>query len=257
MSTQIKLADLGDRLEQAFTADLLTSPRHVVAAPRATRPRWLRTRKARWIAALISACIAAPGVAYAAGAFTSPQTVARSLTRGAVIFGSHSTCTVIHRNVEYQCTLAQAPPPDPVGHLSAAQWRKLLGRAPGVNKLPTKRARLMTSPGHWKYIQVPKSTTRLGQLTNAYRDKVLAEFGFTTAQIKAHDQAVAAGAAGINAGHFDGVVEPIVNASHHVDGGCRAINPPGTRWDCYLGKAAVAHKVVGDLGAYSPGPGVG
>jgi hypothetical protein len=54
-------------------------------------------------------------------------------------------------------------------------------------------------------------------------------------------------------------VEPTVDATKHVDGGCRALNAPGTIWECYIGEAAVKQSIVsqGFLGADAPAPGVG
>ena len=62
---------------------------------------------------------------------------------------------------------------------------------------------------------------------------VLASFGFTPRQIKANNVALDAGAADIGAGHFKGTVEPTVDATHHVDGGCRALSSKRSRrTDC-------------------------
>jgi hypothetical protein len=53
--------------------------------------------------------------------------------------------------------------------------------------------------------------------------------------------------------------EPTVDASKHVNGGCRGLNADGTEWECYIGQAAVDQKLIGRgfLGAYAPSPGVG
>ena len=58
---------------------------------------------------------------------------------------------------------------------------------------------------------------------------------------------------------WNGTVEPTVDASKHVNGGCRALTSDGREWECYLGQAAVDQKIIdaGFLGAYAPGPGVG
>jgi hypothetical protein len=62
--------------------------------------------------------------------------------------------------------------------------------------------------------------------------------------------AVAAGA-----DHWRGYVVDTVDATDHVNGGCRAGNVAGTRWHCYLGEAAVHHNLIaqGSLGDYRPG----
>ncbi len=56
-----------------------------------------------------------------------------------------------------------------------------------------------------------------------------------------------------------GTVEPTVDATKHVNGGCRAQNASGTGWECYIGQAAVQHGIIGQsfLGQYAPAPGVG
>jgi hypothetical protein len=60
-------------------------------------------------------------------------------------------------------------------------------------------------------------------------------------------------------GQFKGTVEPIVDASRRVNGGCRAQSADGREWQCYIGEAAVQQRIVsrGLLGERSPGPGVG
>jgi hypothetical protein len=56
-----------------------------------------------------------------------------------------------------------------------------------------------------------------------------------------------------------GVVEPTVDATKHVNGGCRSLDSDGRTWQCYIGQAAVDQKIVsaGFLGEYAPTPGVG
>jgi hypothetical protein len=59
--------------------------------------------------------------------------------------------------------------------------------------------------------------------------------------------------------NWTNTVEPTVDASKHVNGGCRGLNSAGTEWECYLGRAAVDQKLIGAgfLGADAPSPGVG
>jgi hypothetical protein len=223
------------------------------AAPEASskRPQFA-TRRARWLAAAAATIIAVPGLAYAAGAFTSAQTVAKTLPGSERIFGSKPKCTVVQPNVEYRCTLAKAPAPDPVTHLTPRQWSKLLDvKIPGPSKVLWNRPRATYPHGYTILKPWQLRAWRLGQ------DKVLVSFGFTPAQIQAHNEAIAADAAGIGAGQFKGTLEPTIDATHHINGGCRATNADGTQWDCYLGQAAVKHKIVSGIGAYAPGPGVG
>jgi hypothetical protein len=56
-----------------------------------------------------------------------------------------------------------------------------------------------------------------------------------------------------------GTVEPTVDATKHVNGGCRSLRSDGTEWECYIGHAAVEQRIIaaGFLGQYAPSPGVG
>jgi hypothetical protein len=56
-----------------------------------------------------------------------------------------------------------------------------------------------------------------------------------------------------------GTVEPTVDATKHVNGGCRSLASDGREWECYLGDAAVDQKIIGPdlLGEYAPAPGRG
>jgi len=61
------------------------------------------------------------------------------------------------------------------------------------------------------------------------------------------------------AGQWLGTVEPTVDATKHVNGGCRSVNAAGTHWRCYIGQEAVRQQIIGAgfLGQYAPSPGVG
>jgi hypothetical protein len=56
-----------------------------------------------------------------------------------------------------------------------------------------------------------------------------------------------------------GTVEPTVDATKHVNGGCRSLRSDGTEWRCYIGRAAVEQQIIdaGFLGEYAPSPGSG
>jgi hypothetical protein len=56
-----------------------------------------------------------------------------------------------------------------------------------------------------------------------------------------------------------GTVEPTVDATKHVNGGCRSLRSDGREWQCYIGQEAVRRQIIGQdfLGEYSAGPGVG
>ena len=145
------------------------------------------------------------------------------------------------------------------GSMTPEQWRKYLATPPNLGKIKSVKRRIETAPGQWRTVQVVEDMPRLERITRAYRNRVLASFGFTAAQIKADDVAIDAGAAGIGAGQFKGTVEPTVDATHYVDGGCRATSADGSRWECYIGEAAVRQRIIGQafLGQYVSAPGVG
>jgi hypothetical protein len=54
-------------------------------------------------------------------------------------------------------------------------------------------------------------------------------------------------------------VEATVDASKHVNGGCRSLASDGKTWECYLGQKAVDEQIIGQsfLGQFAPSPGVG
>ena len=58
---------------------------------------------------------------------------------------------------------------------------------------------------------------------------------------------------------WKGTVEPTVDATKRVNGGCRSLNSAGTEWQCYIGDAAVEQQIIGAgfLGEYAPSPGRG
>ena len=58
---------------------------------------------------------------------------------------------------------------------------------------------------------------------------------------------------------WKGTVEPSVDTSKHVNGGCRSLASDGREWECYVGQAAVDQKIIGQglLGEFQPAPGQG
>ena len=58
---------------------------------------------------------------------------------------------------------------------------------------------------------------------------------------------------------WKGTVEPTVDTTKHVNGGCRGLNSAGTEWECYIGQTAVDQQIIGQgfLGQFAPSPGVG
>jgi hypothetical protein len=58
---------------------------------------------------------------------------------------------------------------------------------------------------------------------------------------------------------WKGTVEPTVDASKRVNGGCRSLRSDGLEWECYIGEEAVKQQIVdkGFLGEKVRGPSVG
>jgi hypothetical protein len=58
---------------------------------------------------------------------------------------------------------------------------------------------------------------------------------------------------------WKGTVEPTVDATKHINGGCRSLASDGREWRCYIGQAAVEQEIIAQdfLGEYAPSPGVG
>jgi len=218
-----QLSMIGDALERAVAADP-TDPKH--ARPRRRRA-W---RSPRTVVAVIAAAIAVPAVAYAASNLFSPSQVAATLPQGTrALIGTDPTCRVVVVNVEYRCVLAS--PPSDAG-------------APG-NTGGRVTAELTEANGR-RYFVLAKSMQALkrqiASMRGVRRVKLLTTPGAAPA-----------------ATNWRGTVEPTVDATKHVDGGCRALNTAGTTWECYIGTAAVRQSIISQsfLGSYAPSPGVG
>jgi hypothetical protein len=58
---------------------------------------------------------------------------------------------------------------------------------------------------------------------------------------------------------FTGVVYQTVDASRHVNGGCRSLQADGLVWECYLGEEAVRQNIIAEdfLGAVQNEPAQG
>ena len=70
---------------------------------------------------------------------------------------------------------------------------------------------------------------------------------------------VLAHAPGTELSDYLGTVYQTVDATQHVNGGCRSLNHTGTTWECYIGQAAVDQKIIsqGFLGQVETAPAVG
>ncbi|MDX6514158.1 MAG: hypothetical protein QOE36_3662 [Gaiellaceae bacterium] len=58
---------------------------------------------------------------------------------------------------------------------------------------------------------------------------------------------------------FTGTVYQTVDATHHVNGGCRSLRADGLVWQCYLGEEAVKQQIISEsfLGEVQTVPAVG
>jgi hypothetical protein len=58
---------------------------------------------------------------------------------------------------------------------------------------------------------------------------------------------------------FKGTVYQTVDATQHVNGGCRSLTSAGLEWECWIGEAAVKQKIISEdfLGEVQTVPAVG
>jgi hypothetical protein len=217
-----QLSAIGDALERAVTADL-----------KRARPRRRRTwRSPRAGVAVIAAAIAVPAVAYAASNLFSASQVAASLPQGTrALIGTDPTCRVVVANVEYHCVLA-SPPTD--------------SGAPGSTASRGRQIAVVTTANGRRFYVLAKSM-------QALKRQVASMPGVRRVKLLSAPRVAPA------ATNWTGTVEPTVDATKHVDGGCRSLNAKGTSWECYIGEAAVKQSIIsqGFLGDYAPAPGVG
>jgi len=99
---------------------------------------------------------------------------------------------------------------------------------------------------------IPKGTLALmgsNPTCTVIRDSV--EFDCTLATLPREGDIAADG--------WKGTVEPTVDRTKHVNGGCRSLNADGTHWRCYVGDEAVRQQIIGAglLGEFAPAPGQG
>jgi hypothetical protein len=238
-----RLAQLGEALDRAVRADLAARP---------LRLRLLR-RPRRLAAGVAVVAIVVPAAALAATQLLSTSQVAASLPQGTqALIGTNPTCTVVVPNIEYHCVLASAPSNDvvPGGTVRAGPTGP-----PNTAVVPF-RAVVRTPDGKMMLVA--------GSSQPALRQKLLMlqKHGYVT-EPAPHDRlpVVTTPTSGpsSDANDWQGTVEPTVDATKHVNGGCRALNPAGTEWECYIGEMAVQQNIIGQgfLGQYPPVPGVG
>lgn len=229
-----RLAQLGEALDRAVRADLAAQ------SPRARRPRHPR-RVAAGVGLL---AVLVPAAAFAASQLlVSPSQVAASLPQGTkALIGTNPTCTVVTANVEYQCVLASAPGGGPP---PAGDGRSVTAPASSAGTAVVKL------PGGQTAVIVGSSERELKQKLLRIEHPGASDGTNSTV----HTSSPPAPAST----DWTGTVEPTVDATGQVNGGCRSENAAGTQWDCYLGEAAVQQQIIAPdlLGQPSAGPGVG
>lgn len=231
------LARLGEALDRAVRIDL---------AERPTRLR--RPRHPRRAAAVVLVALGLPAAAYAASQLITPRQIAASLPQGTkALIGTDPTCTVVQPSVEYHCVLASAPTSQTLG-----------GRTTGSSTTPLQGALFA---GVEALVRLPSGKSMLvkarTERTLKHKILILARKGYKVDAWSLGNVSVPPPSAA-NDG-WQGTVEPTVDVTKHVNGGCRAQNASGTEWECYIGEAAVSQTIIsqGFLGQYAPSPGVG
>ena len=229
---QDRLARLGEALDRAVRADLAA---HTGARRRMRHPR-------RLAAGAALAVVLIPAAAIAATQLTTTNQVAASLPQGTkALIGTDPSCTVVTADVEYHCVLATAPEPGPPPRMGTGTVTSAggSGEPSTVVKAPDGQEAVISAPSE------AALKHKLLRMTSGEAD------GNATV----HTQSPPAPA---NT-NWTGTLEATVDATKHVNGGCRAQNASGTDWECYIGQAAVQQGIIGEsfLGQYAPAPGVG
>ena len=99
MNTETRLQEIGDRLEQAFGADLQGEARVAPAgASHARRGSWLATRRTPWLAAATASAATVATVLVTAGGATGP------IAAGPIAVGPSSASAAIIRHVRAELT---------------------------------------------------------------------------------------------------------------------------------------------------------
>jgi hypothetical protein len=227
-----RLTRLGEALDRAVRADL--AARTGVLA---------RLRHPRRVAAGVAlTAIIVPAAAIAATQLISTTQVAASLPQGTkALIGTDPTCTVVTADVEYHCVLANPP-----SNIGAPQVNDAVATTTTPVQLSQAKAVFKTATGKLLVVHAASEPAleRKLLILAAHGDKPAVPI--TSPSTSAVTD-------------WTGTVEPTVDATKHVNGGCRAQNAAGTEWECYIGETAVRQNIIGQgfLGQYAPSPGVG
>ncbi len=254
------MSEMGD---SGNAPDRLVSLRHALERAAAndlqsrSRRGWARHPRRLAIGATI-AVIGIPAAAVAATQLISTGQVAASLPQGTrALIGTDPTCTVVQSGIEYHCTLASAPSADvaPASSTSSSS-------STSPDQQVALVAVAMTPSGHTVVVHAASQADLKQRLAaiHAVSAKLItgAGAGAGAGDSSATSNVASEGAAP-QAENWNGTVEPTVDSTKHVNGGCRSLNSTGTEWDCYIGQAAVQQKIIGQsfLGDYASAPGVG
>ncbi len=229
-----RLERLGEALNRAVQADLSShrrSSRRLMRHPR------------RLAAGAALAVVVVPAAAFAATQLITTNQVAASLPQGTkALIGTDPTCTVVTANVEYHCVLASAPDPGPPPQMGTGTIT-----AAGGSGWPS--AVVKDRNGQEAVVSAPAEAALKHKLLR------IASGDNSSGNTAVHTQSPPAA----TATDWTGTVESTVDATKHVNGGCRAQNASGTEWECYIGEAAVRQGIIGQgfLGQYASAPGVG
>ena len=246
-----RLVALGDTLQRAIQAELS-------AGSRPSRLRWLKHPRRTAIGAGL-AIVIVPAAALAATQLITPGQVAASLPQGTrALIGTDPSCTVVVPGVEYHCVLASAPT-NPFGAPDTGGGGSTIAAGAVSAATPYKVA--VDVNGH-AVLLAARSRPALKQLMLklARRDHGAAvKFALQPQGGQSGSSTPTRSTGGSAAFNWTGTVEPTVDPTKHVNGGCRAQNAAGTDWECYIGEAAVKQQIIGQgfLGQYAPVPGVG
>lgn len=255
-----RLLQLGEALDRATRADLAEPgllrgrhrPRLAHANDNENQNHYRFGSSQKWASRLVRAprrlviaavvtVVAVPAAAIAATELISTGQVAASLPQGTkALIGTDPTCTVVQANVEYHCVLASAPSND--------NGTPTTSPGGGVSSFhATGNTAIVKLKDGKLFVVKADSAEALKQRTTALLQKA---GGGTSTTLSAPASTTPA---------WQSTVEPTVDATKHVNGGCRAQNAAGTEWECYIGEAAVKQQIIsqGFLGQYAPSPGVG
>ena len=234
--------DLPPHLRQ-LGHELVAAAEHRNEVRRRPARRWRPTRPLAL--GIATAAVAIPGVAFAATEMISANQVATGLAAAnAALVGTHPSCTVVQANAEYRCTLPDAPSASHPAQFSVMERPGGGGIMVEIADHGQTQAVRMRGGVLPDYAHVLSAAEEIARENRSDAKTVTTR---TTASVPTPVT------------NWTGTIELTVDATRHVIGACRASSRTGTEWDCYIGEAAVTHRLIakGLLGQYAPTPTVG